>query len=89
MLTPSAEFDDGLMDVCVIDDQNRLKLLRDLPKAIKGEHISLSYVKTFQTKEIVVSSLSLLLAHADGEILESKEYKLEILPKALKVILPR
>ncbi len=89
LLTPSAEFDDGLMDVCIIDDQNRLKLLRDLPKAIKGEHVNLPYVKTFKTKEIVVSSTSLLLAHADGEILESGEYKLKILPRALRIMLPK
>lgn len=89
LLTPEAELDDGLIDVCIIDDISRLKLLRQLPKALKGTHKSLPYVTSLKTKRLTVDSSSLLLAHVDGEILEDNHYQIEILPRSLKVITPR
>ena len=89
LLTPEAKLDDGLIDACVIDDVARLKLLIDLPKTLKGTHKSLPYVTTFKTKKLTIHSSSLLLAHVDGEILESSDYQIEILPRRLKVIAPR
>lgn len=89
LLTPEAEFDDGLMDVCIIEMTERLKLLKSLPKAIRGTHIKLPYVRTLKTKKITIDSSSLLLAHVEGEILQSQRYQIEILPKMLRVMVPR
>lgn len=86
LLTPEAELDDGLMDVCIIDDVRRLKLLIHLPKALKGTHTRLPYVTTLKTNRLTIHSSSSLLAHVDGEILESRNYQIEILPKRLRVI---
>ena len=89
LLTPEAELDDGLLDVCIIDDAGRLKLLMQIPKLLKGTHKDSPYVTTFRTKKLTISSSDLLLAHADGQILESRNYHIEILPKRLKVITSR
>lgn len=86
LLTPEAELDDGLIDVCIIDDARRLKLLMQVPKILRGTHKGSPYVTTFKTKKLTISSSDLLLAHADGQILESRDYHIEILPKRLSVI---
>ena len=89
LLTPEAEFDDGLIDVCIIDDAARLKLLMQIPKLLRGTHKGSPYVSTFKTKKLTVHSSDLLLAHADGQILESRRYQIEILPRSLRVITSR
>ncbi|MFH1338657.1 MAG: diacylglycerol kinase family protein [Candidatus Omnitrophota bacterium] len=89
LLTPEAEFDDGLIDVCIIDWVARTKLLMHLWKAYKGTHVKLPYVTSFKTKTLTVSSPNLLLAHADGEILRDYFYRIEILPRRLKVLVPK
>ena len=89
LLTPEAELDDGLLDVCIIDDAGRLKLLMQIPKVLKGTHKGSPYVTTFRTKKLTISSSDLLLAHADGQILESRHYQIEILPRSLSVITSR
>ena len=88
LLTPDAELTDGLIDVCIIDDVARLKLLMHLPKTFKGTHKRLPYVTTLKTEKLAVHSSSLLLAHVDGEILEDSQYQIEILPRRLRVIIP-
>ena len=89
LLTPEAEFDDGLIDVCIIDEVAKTKLLMHLPKAYRGTHVKLPYVSTFKTNRLAINSSSLLLAHTDGEILKDYFYQIEILPKRLKVITPK
>ncbi|MBU0548906.1 MAG: diacylglycerol kinase family lipid kinase [Candidatus Omnitrophica bacterium] len=89
LLTPEAEIDDGLIDVCVVDDISRLKILMHLPRAIKGTLETLPYVKTFKTKKLSIQSRDSLLAHVDGELLESCDYQIQVLPKKLKVIIPK
>jgi len=88
LLTPEAQFDDGLMDVCIVEGVSKLRLFIHFPKALKGTHIRLPYVTTLKTERLTIDSSSLLLAHADGEILEDRFYQIEILPRKLRVIIP-
>lgn len=89
LLTPEAEFDDGLIDACIIDGIDRAKLIIHLPKALKGTHTRLPYVTAFKTNRLTINSPNLLLAHVDGEILQDYKFQIEILPKRLKVITPK
>ncbi len=89
LLTPDAELDDGLIDACIIDDVARLKLLIHLPEALKGTHKRLPYVTIIKTNRLTVHSSNPVLAHVDGEILEDSHYQIEILPKRLRVIVPK
>ncbi len=87
-LNPSAELSDGQLDVCLIDDLSRLKILRKLPKAILGTHKSLNEVKMkcFQTSEIKLKQPTWM--HSDGEVIsDSVNYvKTIIISKKLEVI---
>ena len=84
--TPNAIIDDGLFDVCLAQHPGKLKVLLNLPKVPAGKHLKLSFVKNFKTKEVSIKSDSLLVAHLDGEVVKSKEFKIRILPKALKLL---
>lgn len=83
-LTPQAKIDDGLLDICIIKQTNKLKRFLNVPKAIKGSHISLKEVESFKTKKISISSPLPLQLHLDGELYEPlKELEIEVLPRKL------
>jgi diacylglycerol kinase (ATP) len=86
-LTPEAVIDDGLLDVCIIKELNKLKSLFNIPKVIKGTHGSLKEVKFFKAKKFSLYSQRPLFVHLDGEVLPEpiKEVEIEILPGSLEV----
>jgi diacylglycerol kinase (ATP) len=86
-LTPEAVIDDGLLDVCIIKELNKIKSLFNIPKVIKGTHGSLKEVRFFKAKKIFLYSQRPLFVHLDGEVLPEpvKEVEIEILPGSLEV----
>lgn len=96
-LAPQADLRDGLLDICWIKKISRWRIFRFMGRGIKGTHLSLPEVRTFSDERLPrASSLTIfslenqnLLCQTDGEILSAeKEYRITILPKAFKVIVP-
>ncbi|MFN4218683.1 MAG: diacylglycerol/lipid kinase family protein [Candidatus Bipolaricaulia bacterium] len=87
-LAPDAEVDDGFFDVYLISDMAPLRRILQIPKARRGEHISLPEVQIKRAPWIEIVSERPLLGHLDGEPTEFPAGKLrvELLPKALEVI---
>lgn len=90
-LTPEAVVDDGILDVCIVKEINKMKFLFNIPKAIKGIHNCLKEVKSFKAKKILLHSQRPLFVHFDGEVLVEplKEIEIEVLPSCLDVFVPR
>jgi diacylglycerol kinase (ATP) len=66
-LTPDADAQDGLLDVCVIRDIGMFTFLRCLPLVLTGSHTKLPPVTVFQTKQVTVSAAAPTM-HLDGEV---------------------
>lgn len=66
-LTPDADAQDGLLDVCVIRDIGVFTFLRCLPRVLTGSHTKLPPVTVFQTKQVTVSATTPTM-HLDGEV---------------------
>lgn len=90
-ITPKAKIDDGLLDVFLMERPAfQIDIVIDFLELIVGTHKRLSEVSVFQTEELEVSSSKPLLAHIDGEIIgPQRTYKISVLPKALKVLVPK
>ncbi len=90
LIAPDAEPDDGLLDVCVIQDMSAFRLVRHLPKLFTGRHVNLPDVTMHKGKEIVVNSPEPIPLHVDGEAAGSYvRVEFTILPKAIRVMVPR
>ncbi|HNR65238.1 MAG TPA: hypothetical protein PKJ95_02960, partial [Atribacterota bacterium] len=88
-ITPKAEIDDGLLDICIIEKMNRFRCLYLLPKAIKGTHHEVSEVSFFKGKDILIELNKSVTAQVAGEILPpEKKYHIRVLPEKLKLIIP-
>ena len=84
-ITPAAEIDDGLLDICIIEKMNRFRCLYLLPKVIKGTHHEVSEVSFFRGKDILIELNKFVTAQVAGEILPpEKKYHIRMLPQKLK-----
>ena len=89
-LTPRAQIDDGLLDICVIKEISRLKRFFNVQKAIRGTHIFLKETQIFTADSFSIYSKTPFHIHVDGEFVNRPLNKLEvkILNKQLQFCLP-
>jgi diacylglycerol kinase (ATP) len=87
-LTPDAKLDDGLLDVCLIDEMPVLQILRLIPQVIRGNHHKVKGVRLFKSSKISVIAEEPFHVHADGEIAGRNVSLVEIsvVSKRLRVI---
>jgi diacylglycerol kinase (ATP) len=86
LLTPQAIANDGLLDVCSIKRLNLLQRFRIFIKVPKGEHINDKKVIYYQTTGLEIEFSEKVPFHVDGELNFSKNFKVDILPKALNIL---
>ena len=67
-IAPTADPTDKLIDICVVEDMSKLKLLRLFPTIFKGKHTAFKEVNVYRAKELFVYSDKALVINTDGEI---------------------
>ena len=88
-ITPEAILDDGLLEICLVEEMGRFKYLSIIPKAFKGTHSSVKGINFYRAKEVIIQSSETILAQVSGEVIEGqKEFTITLLPKSLKLIVP-
>ena len=85
-LAPHARLNDGVLDVCLGEKMGRFKLLRQLPKALKGELNKVKGLNLFGAESLTVKSTKRILAHVDGETFEEETFTIRVLPRVLSTI---
>lgn len=65
-ITPNAELDDGLIDVCILHPVSKLEMVRTLPKARTGDHVKHPQVQLLRGREVRLEC-DHVIAYADGE----------------------
>ena len=85
---PEAQVDDGLLDVMVTQSVGRLKIMRLIPKIMKGTHVNEPILKSYRARRVYIKAQQPFVVEADGEIPYPKTRHLEvqILDKRLRVI---
>lgn len=88
LLTPDAQIDDGLFDLCLIQNMPLLSILRNLIKVYSGKHKEDPRVEIVRTENLKIRSEKPFAVHVDGELLgmDLTALNVEIIPKALNII---
>lgn len=87
MLTaPGADLSDGLLDVLVIGDLDKIDLLWSLPRIYRGTHLTHPKVSLRKAKEVTIRSAQPVHLQADGELLGELPATFRILPSALNIV---
>ncbi|MBA4687137.1 diacylglycerol/lipid kinase family protein [Candidatus Galacturonibacter soehngenii] len=68
MLCPNASYQDGKIDVCVVKNISKVKLLFFLPTAYFGKHTRFQAVDMMRCKKLRLKASKKLHVHTDGEI---------------------
>ncbi|MDD4494515.1 MAG: diacylglycerol kinase family lipid kinase [Eubacteriales bacterium] len=85
---PQAHFDDGLLDICLIEKKGRLEIIRLFPKYVKGKHADIPGVRFFTCKNVKISTSSSIAINLDGEVSRINEASYEIIPHGILVVYP-
>jgi diacylglycerol kinase (ATP) len=88
-LAPGARSDDGLFDVVLIGDISKLDFVTTSPKLYKGGHIHHPRVDVVRTSWLEVDAAEPLPVELEGEPVGTTSVRFEIVPRALRVRVPR
>jgi YegS/Rv2252/BmrU family lipid kinase len=85
-LAPTALMDDGLLDLVVIGDVDKLELLLNLPRAFAGTHLGHNKVAFERARAFTLESEDEARVQADGEVIGRLPVRVDVLPRALRLI---
>jgi diacylglycerol kinase (ATP) len=77
-----------LLDLCVAGQVSRLKMIRFVPRFMRGSHTTDPDITMGQGRRVTIVSESPWAAHVDGEIygVGATRYEVELLPQRLRLI---
>jgi diacylglycerol kinase (ATP) len=87
-IAPRALMDDGQLDICVVGDISKLKLLSVFPTVYAGRHLGIRQVEYFQAECVRVETEVPLDVYADGEYVCQTPVEIKIAAGALRVVTP-
>lgn len=89
---PRADLSNGLLELLIVNNLSRIQFLQLVPKYKNGKILDIDntnekYYKYTQAKEIIIKPIAAptMKFVADGEIYETSELKVEVLPQTLNV----
>jgi YegS/Rv2252/BmrU family lipid kinase len=87
-VAPEARPDDGLFDLCIVEEIGRAAMLGLIPYFLQGTHVGRKHITMARARRVIISSPDGLTAHADGEMLCTAAHRLEfeLLPRRLRVL---
>ncbi|MFW6381841.1 MAG: diacylglycerol/lipid kinase family protein, partial [Bacillota bacterium] len=85
-IAPMAEVNDGLLDILVVRNMNKLKTAFCFYRAYSGRHLSYKGVEYFRGKEVVIDSPERVLLDIDGETGGRLPARIRVYPRKLPVI---
>jgi diacylglycerol kinase (ATP) len=85
-IAPRAQLNDGMLDVCLIREMNRFKLLCLFPTIYFGHHLSIRQVEYFQTERLRLETEEPFDVYADGEYVCRTPIEVSVARGALRVI---
>lgn len=90
MLTPNAQPNDGVFEVCGAACHSILRILPILPFVMFGKHIGRKYIENLNTRNLIVESENPFPVHGDGEIfgLDIKKVEIQLIFHSLNVVMP-
>jgi len=88
-ICPEALPDDGLFDVLLIGDLTKRDLMLTLPKTYRGKHLPHPKAEVLRGAVVTVEAPTLLPIELDGEQPGTTPVRFELVPRALRVRVPK
>lgn len=85
-LTPDAFVNDGMLDVCLIQELKFFSRVKELLHVMKKIHTEDDVVNYFQTKKLLFEFEKEVPAHLDGELYFNSRFEISAVPSSLNII---
>lgn len=85
-LAPDASLEDGLLDIVLIGEISKIRMLQNFPKAFKGKHIHEPGVTILRGKKIKINMEKTFDVYADGDVIAKLPVDIIVKPAALRII---
>lgn len=89
MVTPEAKVDDGLLDVCIFKGQGRSRVFHHILSVLAHRHLFDPEVEYYRVPKLSVYCKKALLVQVDGEVFDSTPATFKVVPRCLKILVPR
>jgi len=90
-IAPHARHDDGLLDIITVGPVTRGELLRTFPRVFRGSHLAHPQVQSFRARSASIHELGGFEPgelYASGDPVGPLPARVEIVPNALRLLLP-
>jgi YegS/Rv2252/BmrU family lipid kinase len=87
-VTPHAEIDDGLLDVCLVPFENKLVSVQQAMQVLTGQHVERGIAQYWQVESLRVESSPNVPIQLDGDEWARTPVELSLAPAALRVLVP-
>lgn len=88
LIAPAAELDDGLLDVVVIKECSRRRLVSQVPRVFRGTHVANPEIEMLRARSVAVRADRPFTIYADGDPIADLPATVSVLPRALRVLVP-
>lgn len=88
LICPNADHADGLLDLTMVHEASRTRLVRLFPTVMKGTHVHLDEVSTARARTIHVESPGINV-YADGDFACPLPAEISVVPAALRILRPQ
>lgn len=86
-IAPDARNNDGHFDLIIVDPVSRLRILRLLPKLMKGQHIDEPEITHRSVQRVRIHAAKPVPSHLDGEVqAPQQDFDIRVLPNALTIL---
>jgi YegS/Rv2252/BmrU family lipid kinase len=87
-INPSADLEDGLLDICIVNKINKFKFALLFSTVFKGNHTKFEEVEVFKGKEVKILGEDSLLLYADGDMIGNTPAVIEVQKESVEIIIP-
>ncbi len=85
---PYTEYDDGILDLCLVEAKKLLGILYLIPKYKKGTHVNIKGVHLKKIEKMTIESEKQLKFNIEGELIFAKTANVEIRREFINFIIP-
>ncbi|MGL5152024.1 MAG: diacylglycerol/lipid kinase family protein [Clostridium sp.] len=89
-IAPFAKVNDGVFDIYAIEKPKLLRLLRFLPRVLRGKDTKdVNEVHFVKTNKIIIKCDKDVIVNIDGELSYNRELSFEIIPNGVNLLVPK
>ncbi len=85
LMAPTAEIDDGYLDITLLNKTSRRRMLQSFPRIFTGDHVKMEEVETFKAKKILIKTEFPKVLTPDGELFGTSPLNIECLHQDAEV----